>query len=64
MSATQEGHEISVQQLGYDCKVTICGETRYIRNCDSLKLAATLFNKRGVNKYTEKEMYDLGFGLK
>jgi len=42
--------------------VQINGETREIE-CNQMKLARTMWNKSG-DKYTKKEMYDMGFELK
>ncbi len=45
--------------------VQINGETREItcNTCNQMKLARTMWNKSG-DKYTKKEMYDMGFELK
>jgi len=42
--------------------VDIGGKTKEIK-CDMLKLANTMWNKEG-EKYTEKEMWDMGFKRK
>lgn len=58
---TEQSKEVSVDQAGKDCVVTIRGISRVVKNCDALKLANTMFNKPGVPHYTEHEMW--GFGL-
>lgn len=56
--------QLIIEQSGNDCIVSMDNESRIIRNCNALKLAATMFNKIGVDNYTQQEMYDMGFGLK
>jgi len=43
-------------------EVEINGEVKVIE-CDQMKLARTMWNKEGI-KYTEKEMWDMGFKKK
>ena len=43
-------------------KIIMGNESRNI-NCDMLKLSRTMFNKQG-DKYTQQEMYEMGFELK
>lgn len=52
---------VIVEQVGNDCVVTLAGETRRVKNCNALKLANTLFDKRGCEQYTPEEMCDFGF---
>jgi hypothetical protein len=64
MALAVAGKEVLIEQAGPDCNVTICGEPRVIKGCNALKLAATMFNRPGADKYTPEEMYDFGFDLK
>jgi hypothetical protein len=53
-----------VEQTGTDCLVTIYDQTKTVPNCNALKLASTLFDKPGVEKYTPKEMWNFGFQIR
>lgn len=50
------------QKTTDEIEVTIKGETRKIK-VDQMKLARTMFNKSGT-KYTEEEMWEMGFEKK
>lgn len=49
-----------VRQQGKDCVVSIDGERHIVQRCDAKKLGNTLWNRLGP-KYTNREMYRLGF---
>ena len=53
---------MNIEQVGESCKVTLGGETRWLKNCNALKLENALYG-RGGEKYTNEEMYYLGFKL-
>ena len=55
---------ITIEQKGEDCEVTIYGESRLVKKCNALKLAATMFNKPGTPHYSVEEMVGFGFELK
>ena len=51
-----------IEQDGDDCLVTLDGETRCVKNCDSVKLAKTLWGlSLPSEKYTHDEMDKFGF---
>lgn len=49
-----------IRQQGPDCVVRQDDARTVIQNCDAYKLANTLLNRLGP-KYTNREMYKLGF---
>ena len=49
-----------VRQQGKDCVVQRDGKRDIIKDCNADKLANTLWNRLG-HKYTNREMYKLGF---
>jgi len=54
MIATQKDKNVE-----FECK----GEKEIFKNCNSLKLMRTLYNKQG-EKYSKKQMEEWGFELK
>jgi len=48
--------------MNEEIEVTINGETKMIK-ANQMKLARTIWNKTG-DKYTEEEMWEMGFKLK
>jgi len=50
-------------QKGKDVEFTSEGRTGILKDCNALKLMATLYNKSG-EKYSMKEMQNWGFFLK
>jgi len=55
---------VIIQQEGKNVRVSMYGQSKLIRNINTLKLANTLFNKPFGKKYTPKQMWKMGFKLK
>ena len=59
---TEKKHELSIEQSGSDCIVTMHGQTKRIPNCNAITLANTMWDKPGEH-YTLDQMEDFGFAI-
>lgn len=46
---------VIIQQQGKDCKLSMSGKSKILKNCNALKLARTMYDKEGT-KYSNKKM--------
>jgi hypothetical protein len=54
---------VTIESCKEGAKVTMGGQSKIIKGVNALKLARTLFNKKGT-KYTSAQMEKWGFELK